>query len=74
MLSLHILRSVWSHEPADVVNGEKNSIVISVENKSGRNVTLQSVAGSFHHPETNRLVKNVRLPFLQLLCLSHEVI
>ncbi|RDB26386.1 Increased recombination centers protein 22 [Hypsizygus marmoreus] len=42
-----------------VVNGEKNSLLISVENKSGRNVTLVSVAGSVHHSESNRLVKNL---------------
>ncbi|KAF9466541.1 hypothetical protein BDZ94DRAFT_1157880, partial [Collybia nuda] len=42
-----------------VVNGEKNSLVLSVENKSDRNVTLIRVAGSVHHPETNVLVKNL---------------
>ncbi|KAF5381976.1 hypothetical protein D9615_004294 [Tricholomella constricta] len=42
-----------------VVNGEKNSLLLSVENKSGRNVTLVSVAGSVHHPESSRLVKNL---------------
>jgi len=42
-----------------VVNGEKNSLILSVENKSGRNVTLVGVAGSVHHPESNRLVKNL---------------
>lgn len=42
-----------------VVNGEKNKISLTVENKSDRNVTLVNVAGSFHHPETNALVKNV---------------
>ncbi|KAF8867867.1 hypothetical protein BD779DRAFT_1615720 [Infundibulicybe gibba] len=42
-----------------VVNGEKNSLTLSVENKSDRNVTLDSVSGSVHHPETNALVKNL---------------
>jgi len=42
-----------------VVNGEKNSLTLSVENKSDRNVTLVSVAGSVHDPETNRVVKNL---------------
>ncbi|KAG6844950.1 hypothetical protein H0H87_002064 [Tephrocybe sp. NHM501043] len=42
-----------------VVNGEKNSLLLSVENKSGRNVTLVNVAGSVSHPETSRLVKNL---------------
>ncbi|KAG2157945.1 uncharacterized protein EDB93DRAFT_1246441 [Suillus bovinus] len=41
-----------------VVNGERNQIFLLVENKSDRNVTLQSVAGSFHHPETGTLIKN----------------
>jgi len=41
-----------------VVNGEQNQIFLVVENKSAKNVTLQTVAGSFHHPETNTLVKN----------------
>lgn len=45
-----------------VVNGEKNTITLAVENKSGRNVTLTTVAGSFHDPETNNVIKNVRFP------------
>ena len=48
------------HVMPDVVNGQKNDIFVSVENKSDRNVTLQNIAGSFHHPETNKLIKNVR--------------
>ncbi len=48
----------------DVVNGEKNNVFLAVENKSDRNITLQSIAGSIHHPETNALVKNVRLVLL----------
>ena len=44
----------------DVVNGQKNDIFVSVENKSDRNVTLLTIAGSFHHPDTNKLIKNVR--------------
>lgn len=43
-----------------MVNGERNQIFLVVENKSDKNVTLQSVAGSFHHPETGTLIKNVR--------------
>lgn len=43
----------------DVVNGERNQIFLAVENKSERNVTLQSVGGSFHHPDTGAIVKNV---------------
>ncbi|KAI0329075.1 hypothetical protein GY45DRAFT_1325471 [Cubamyces sp. BRFM 1775] len=41
-----------------VVNGERNKIFLAIENKSDRNVTLKNIAGSFHHPETNKLVKN----------------
>ncbi|GLB40502.1 putative signal sequence receptor alpha chain [Lyophyllum shimeji] len=42
-----------------VVNGERNTLSLSVENKSGRNITLVNVAGSVHHPETHRLIKNL---------------
>jgi hypothetical protein len=42
------------------VNGEKNRITLAVENKSDRNVTLASVAGSFHNPDTDAVIKNVR--------------
>jgi len=41
-----------------VVNGEKNKITVNIENKSGRNVTLTNIAGSFHHPTTDALVRN----------------
>jgi len=41
-----------------VVNGEPNKITLLIENKSEQNVTLMNVAGSFHDPETNALVKN----------------
>ncbi|PCH42310.1 hypothetical protein WOLCODRAFT_137837 [Wolfiporia cocos MD-104 SS10] len=41
-----------------VVNGERNAVFVTVENLSDRNITIKSVAGSFHHPETNALVKN----------------
>lgn len=42
-----------------MVNGEANKIFVSVENKSDRNITLENVAGSFHHPVSNKVVKNV---------------
>ncbi|CAL1716794.1 unnamed protein product [Somion occarium] len=53
-----------------VVNGESNKIFLTIENKSGRNVTLENIAGSFHHPETNKLIKNItalsyNLPLLE---------
>jgi len=41
-----------------VVNGERNVINLFVENNTKQNVTLLSVAGSFHQPETDRLLKN----------------
>lgn len=43
----------------EVVNGEKNSLTLFVENKSDRNVTLLGVAGSLHRPDTDALIKNV---------------
>ncbi|TFK40238.1 hypothetical protein BDQ12DRAFT_680565 [Crucibulum laeve] len=42
-----------------VVNGEKNTITVTMENKSDRNVTLLSVTGSLHHPDSNMLIKNL---------------
>jgi hypothetical protein len=45
----------------DVVNGEKNALTITVENKSGRNVTLLNVAGALLNADTNVLLKNVCL-------------
>ncbi|KAG6854386.1 hypothetical protein C0991_007377 [Blastosporella zonata] len=54
-----LLLLTYSGADVDVVNGEKNSLLLNVENKSGRNATLVNVAGSVSHPETNRLVKNL---------------
>ncbi|KDR78901.1 hypothetical protein GALMADRAFT_244549 [Galerina marginata CBS 339.88] len=42
-----------------VVNGEKNGLTITVENKSGKNVTLLSIAGSLLHPDSNVVLKNL---------------
>ncbi|KAF8199652.1 hypothetical protein BJ912DRAFT_949819 [Pholiota molesta] len=42
-----------------VVNGEKNAITITVENKSGRNTTLLSVGGALLNPDTNVVLKNL---------------
>ncbi|KAF8907344.1 hypothetical protein CPB84DRAFT_1768982 [Gymnopilus junonius] len=42
-----------------VVNGEKNSLTVTVENKSGQNVTLLGIAGALIHPDTNVIVKNL---------------
>jgi hypothetical protein len=55
-----LISSLTQSPPTDVVNGEKNRISLTVENKSDRNVTLTSVAGSFHNPDTNDVIKNVR--------------
>lgn len=57
---------------ADVVNGERNAILVSIESKdTERNVTLKNIAGSLHNVQTNKLIKNVcrRLSFLLLACL-----
>lgn len=59
-----------AHRALDVVNGQRNDIFVTVENKSDRNVTLQSIAGSLHHPDTNKLVKNVRETPSRQCCLS----
>jgi len=53
-----------------VVNGQRNDILVTIENKSERNVTLQNIAGSFHHPDTNKLIKNTtalayKIPLLE---------
>jgi hypothetical protein len=42
-----------------VVNGEKNSLRLQVENKSDRNVTLTGVYGSAHNAQTGRTIKNL---------------
>jgi hypothetical protein len=51
--------STSSVSDADVVNGEKNRISLAIENRSDLNVTLTSIGGSFHHPESHALIKNV---------------
>ena len=69
--------SAWLSSPTaastDVVNGEQNKIFLNVENQSDRNITITSVAGSFHHPESNKLVKNVRTLCI-LLCMRSRVL
>ncbi|KAF5366983.1 hypothetical protein D9758_003969 [Tetrapyrgos nigripes] len=42
-----------------VVNGEKNDIHILVENKSPKNMTLLSIAGSIKNAESDVLLKNL---------------
>jgi hypothetical protein len=43
---------------ADVVNGEVNKLFLTIENKTGKNVTLHSVAGDFLDASEN-LIKAV---------------
>ena len=55
----------------DVVNGERNAILVSIESKDAeRNVTLKNIAGSLHNVQTNKLIKNVcrSQSFLLLAC------
>ena len=52
---------------AAVVNGQSNGMFLSIENKSDRNITLENVAGSFHHAETDKLLKNVSLSYCIVL-------
>ncbi|RPD61147.1 hypothetical protein L226DRAFT_570871 [Lentinus tigrinus ALCF2SS1-7] len=43
-----------------IVNGERNTIYLSIESKeSERNVTLKNIAGSLHLVQNNKLVKNL---------------
>ncbi|KAG8961547.1 hypothetical protein FRC03_005268 [Tulasnella sp. 419] len=45
-------------EQSSIVNGRRNAMSLTIENKSDLNVTLVSAASSFHHPETQALIKN----------------
>ncbi|KAH9029840.1 hypothetical protein EDB85DRAFT_1965041 [Lactarius pseudohatsudake] len=40
-----------------VVNGESNRLLLNIENRTWRNVTLLSVAGEFLHPATEKLIR-----------------
>ncbi|KAI0291908.1 hypothetical protein B0F90DRAFT_1774052 [Multifurca ochricompacta] len=40
-----------------VVNGENNKLLLTIENRTGKNVTLLSVAGEFLNPGTEQLIK-----------------
>ncbi|KAJ6463246.1 hypothetical protein C8R47DRAFT_82751 [Mycena vitilis] len=42
-----------------VVNGEKNTIKLTVENKSGKNATLISVGGAVYNVQNDALIKNL---------------
>jgi hypothetical protein len=40
-----------------IVNGEMNKLLLSIENRTGKNVTLLSAAGEFLDPNTEQLIK-----------------
>jgi len=42
-----------------VVNGQKNSLTVTVERVSDRNVTVTKIAGALLDPDTNTLIKNL---------------
>ncbi|KAJ3852555.1 hypothetical protein EV368DRAFT_64833 [Lentinula lateritia] len=42
-----------------VVNGEKNTIGVLVENRLNRNTTLLNVAGAFYQPDSDVLLRNL---------------
>jgi len=42
-----------------VVNGERNSLTVHIENKSEKNVTLLAIGGSLSNPDTGVVVKNL---------------
>ncbi|KAJ7499444.1 hypothetical protein FB451DRAFT_38658 [Mycena latifolia] len=42
-----------------IVNGEKNTITLTVENKSGQNITLISVGGAVYNVQNDALIKNL---------------
>ncbi len=50
---------MFAYEIADVVNGESNKLLLNVENRTGKNITLLSVAGEFLDPATDNLIKSV---------------
>ena len=56
-LSPTLLRMRHGH--TDVINGEMNKLLLSIENRTGKNVTLLSVAGEFLDPSTEQLIKAV---------------
>ena len=41
------------------MNGQKNSLTVTLEKVSDRNVTVTRIAGALLDPETNILIKNV---------------
>ncbi|KAL1697046.1 hypothetical protein GGG16DRAFT_84667 [Schizophyllum commune] len=51
----------WPEENpfGQIVNGEKNLLVINVENKSDKNVTLLNIAGSVNKPDSGALIRNL---------------
>ncbi|KAL5526802.1 hypothetical protein ACEPAF_8527 [Sanghuangporus sanghuang] len=62
---ISVIASFPENNPfGQIVNGERNRINLLIENQSEQNVTLISVAGSFHDPQTDSLIKNAStLPY-----------
>jgi hypothetical protein len=44
-----------------VTNGERNALTIVAENVAASNITLVGVSGSFHNPDTGKVLKNLTL-------------
>ena len=66
-------RNVTWVESLDVVNGEQNVILVAIESKeTDRNVTLKSIGGSLHNAQTEKLVKNVRVPSFSMCCVCRH--
>ncbi|KAK7061268.1 hypothetical protein R3P38DRAFT_2828499 [Favolaschia claudopus] len=42
-----------------IINGEKNTLTLTVENKSGKNATLVSVGGAIYNAQTDTFIKNL---------------
>ena len=53
-----VTQDMTSH--ADVVNGELNKLLLTIENRTGKNVTVLSAAGEFFDPSSEQLIKTVR--------------
>jgi hypothetical protein len=54
---LYFIQDMTWH--TDIINGEVNKLFLTIENKTGKNVTLHSVAGEFSDPTTEQLIKAV---------------
>jgi hypothetical protein len=54
------LSAIYITRP-DVINGERNKMLLLVENNSEQNITLLNAGGSINHPVSGALIKNVRV-------------